>query len=503
MLLDCDPGQKIPKALDAAMPAVAALRTFDKSGAASSQHHVLVLWGRGGAFTAHCKLERIGDELGSIRVTIANINTLLAQRSRMMPAASEPEPYGGSLERLERRAGSRSSQTDADSRVLNLASSVARNVDVVSKPVEAPEPDVQRDDRTVLRMIAQRIEEGVRLGAVPQRAVDQIESAAPPVEPNRSEGEQQISPIAPAAGLVGTIVAKSAGGGKADASQLPDADQVTLSEILAQTAHDIKTPLSAISAAAEIIRDERLGPAGNERYRTYAADIHASARHALDIVDRLMRLPGAAAILSTKADAALPLTGGTAAPSPAPASVVPAALEAATSPVVPAPIAAAPPVTIDVNALVAGCVAELTPLIEAQQLHLSAQLDPTSPYAGIDAIGMKQALLNLLTNAMKFTASGGAIQVETAQLASGDVAISVSDNGHGMTKGAIARHLNGEGAKKRTKTGLGLGLPQVREFCQLNGAALAIDSTLGRGTRATMTFPAGTVEPMQAQLQML
>ena len=267
---------------------------------------------------------------------------------------------------------------------------------------------------------------------------------------------------------------------------LPDAtppfSPAALAQLLAQTAHDIKTPLSAISAASEIIRDERLGPAGNERYRGYAADIHASARHALAIVDRLMRMPSPEdSPANTHADSPR-----------APENTMPSMAQPEASP----EAALVPPPSVDLNALVAGCAQELKPLTDAHQLHLNMRLDPAAPHVVADAVGLKQSLLNVLTNAMKFTPAGGTLHLATEKLSSHGVRVSVRDTGCGMTKGAIARLLNPDdgtsssanAAKGRTATGLGFGLPQVRAFCRANNAQLAIDSTLNRGTVVSLMF---------------
>jgi len=333
------------------------------------------------------------------------------------------------------------------------------------------------------------------------------ESAAPthpalshpaPIPPARAERETNDNAARPAdekpvdaARAVEPAAATSHTQNSQGAFNQPDANDAALSdrralaEVFAKTAHDIKTPLSAISAASEIIRDERLGPSGNERYRTYAADIHASARHALAIVDRLMKMPlalddAAAGIETVAASAPQAHT------QPEPADALQPQPRAPRQPHVQ---------DVDLNALISASAAELRPLMEDHSLRLSLRLEPGAPRIAADAVALKQALLNLLTNAMKFTAAAGTIHIETdARAQNGGVKITVRDTGRGMTKGAIARHLDAEAgapAKNKTETGLGLGLPQVRAFCHEAGATLAIDSTLGRGTAVSLTFPAG------------
>ena len=122
-------------------------------------------------------------------------------------------------------------------------------------------------------------------------------------------------------------------------------------------------------------------------------------------------------------------------------------------------------------------------------LHLKTrhaeQIVPLPQIVEADAVGLKQSLLNILTNAMKFTAPGGALYVETERLGEKGVAVRVRDPGPGMTKGAVARLLTdraGPASDKKPAIRPGLGLPQVRAFCRANNAELSIDSILKRGT---------------------
>ncbi len=448
------------KALDAAMPAMNQVRRFASKGpTAEHELDTLVFWGQLGSVRARCRLEHVAGQTAEplVRVTVLNAAELIMQHTKTDRALNEPDGAQTRMDHFERHAS---------------------------------DLDTFRDDRAILQLIARRIEDGVKLTAVsqsPERLNPydwdtnvSSNSAAVSAQANTEyEKTHQTSSVKP------TDVPEPAIFEANDNSTLkldatadelnPDAntsdveasasreqdleatlDQSELAALFARTAHDIKTPLSAISAASEIIRDERLGPSGNERYRAYAADIHASARHALAIVDRLMKMPPA-------------LEG-----QPHPARATPE----------PDPI-----VSVDLNALISGCVAELRPLMDAQNLALTMRLDASGPRALTDALGLKQSLLNVLTNAMKFTPPGGTIHIETETLLARGARVSVRDTGRGMTKGAIARQLDMDaGLPAPTATGLGLGLPQVKAFARTTGAALGIDSTLGRGTTVSLTF---------------
>lgn len=256
----------------------------------------------------------------------------------------------------------------------------------------------------------------------------------------------------PSAGVAETLA------GQDVASAMEKEEHDAPAQHLAKLAHELKTPLSAIVAAAEIMKDERFGSIGNDRYRGYAVDIHDSARHALGVINRML---------------------GQKAP-----EVEKPVLEFA---------------EVDLNAIVEGSVSAMLPLAERAGLALTSDLAPRLPHVVADPMSLKQILLNLLTNAIKFTGSGGSVEVATAYSLNGPVTLVVRDTGAGMSASEITRYLQADGGSplfRREKGGLGLGLPLVRALSEANGARLDIDSTPGKGTTATVTFPKGRVIPV-------
>ena len=229
----------------------------------------------------------------------------------------------------------------------------------------------------------------------------------------------------------------------------------------AKLAHELKTPLSAIVAASELMRDERFGPVGDERYRAYAAGIYDSAHHALSVINAML------------GDA------------PAHAAEATAFAE------------------LDLNHLVGQVGVSVSALLEAAGLTVEAKLEPGLPHVVADAVTVRQMLLNLVTNAMRATPAGGHIVLATSYELAGPVHVTVSDTGCGMTESEIAHVLTpdrdvggNDGVAPRSHGGLGLGLPLILRLARLNGANVAITSTLGSGSVVAITFAADRVIPV-------
>ncbi len=228
---------------------------------------------------------------------------------------------------------------------------------------------------------------------------------------------------------------------------------------VAKIAHELRTPLSAIVAASEVMRDEQFGPIGDERYRTYAKDIHDSAQHVLNVVNRVLA--------HRAADADVDAFAFT---------------------------------DIDVERLVDGMVSTMQPLAQRARLSLSARLEDEEgtdltghmPRVIADLTSLRQIMLNLLTNALKFTPDGGQVSVFATHEPGQGLKLGVSDTGIGMQPDEVASVLAGEGQSQegvREDRGLGIGLPLVRTLATQNGAELSIASNPGEGTTVTVRFP--------------
>jgi signal transduction histidine kinase len=226
----------------------------------------------------------------------------------------------------------------------------------------------------------------------------------------------------------------------------------------AMLAHELRTPLSAIVALAEVMKDERFGPVGNKRYLVYANDIYESARHGLSVLGAMLE------------------GGGSESTAPQPAQT-------------------------DVNETVSRCLSALRELAGKASVRLVADLGPDQWRLAIERRSLMQILLNLISNALKFTSPGGEITVATRNSPDGGLILSVSDTGAGMTRDQLERIRSGEFASAGIGSPRsGYGLPIVAALARGSGGRMEIDSAPGQGTRVSITFPSdrlvGTGSPL-------
>ncbi len=222
-------------------------------------------------------------------------------------------------------------------------------------------------------------------------------------------------------------------------------------EFLARVSHEVRTPLNSIIGFAELMLQERFGPIGNRRYTGYVEDIHQSGLYALSLLNDLLDI--------SKIEAGKFELNFTA---------------------------------VDVAEIVEDCVASLQPLAKRARILLRTSLAPDLPAVVADPRRLKQILLNLLTNAIKFTKEGGQVIVSGSMIA-GELRLRVHDNGVGMTKDEIAfamQPFHQLDTAPRKQTGTGLGLPVTKALVDANRARLVLTSEPDIGTSADVIFPA-------------
>lgn len=223
-------------------------------------------------------------------------------------------------------------------------------------------------------------------------------------------------------------------------------------EFLANMSHDLRTPLNAILGFSEMMRSEAFGPLGDRRYAEYVEDIHHSGSLLISLINDLLDI---------------------------------SKVEAGKYELVEE--------DIDVAALIHGCLRQLAAAAGAAQQTLAADVQPGMPLLRGDERVLVQILNNLLSNAVKFTPHGGRIGVSARTDAGGQILISVTDNGIGMTEEGLAKALQpfeqAHNARSREHKGTGLGLHLCDNFMRLFGGTLQIESRLGEGTTATIAFP--------------
>jgi PAS domain S-box-containing protein len=242
---------------------------------------------------------------------------------------------------------------------------------------------------------------------------------------------------------------------EADLSEAVAAAQIaerTRGEFLAQLSHELRTPLNAIIGFSEAIKEGYLGPLSTEKSQEYASDVHAASTHLLEIINDVLDL--------SRIDA-----GG---------------LELHDE-------------EIDVSELVEGSVRLVEGRAAHNMLELTTRVAPSLPKLRADPRLSKQTLLNLLTNAVKFTPQGGSVTVAANRRPDGGIEIAVSDTGVGIRPEDIQRALEpfgqvGDDAQRRAE-GTGLGLALARSIMELHGGTLDLKSEPGQGTEAILGFP--------------
>jgi len=225
---------------------------------------------------------------------------------------------------------------------------------------------------------------------------------------------------------------------------------------LANMSHELRTPLNAIIGFSEVMAAEMIGPLGDARYREYARDIHDAGKHLLEVISDLLDM--------SKIEAGK--------------------FELASE-------------WLDLGELIDGVAHLVRGRAREAGLSLHTVAPPGLPPVLGERRALRQVLFNLLGNAIKFTPTGGRIEVTAKTTADGGLAVRVTDTGIGIAPQNIAHALTPFGqvdcSLSREHGGVGLGLPLSQRLVELHGGRLEIVSAVGAGTTVSVLLPAERV----------
>jgi signal transduction histidine kinase len=159
---------------------------------------------------------------------------------------------------------------------------------------------------------------------------------------------------------------------------------------------------------------------------------------------------------------------------------------------------------VPLGEIIAECCTIVEPRARTARLRLTRNIPIGLPLVRVDQRAIKQIVLNLLTNAIKFNAKGGSVEAFCSVLPSGDIAFGVRDDGIGIAPEDQLRIFEPYGRARheiaRAQEGTGLGLPIVKGLVEAHGGRITLESELGRGTRVTITLPADRVSKITLAL---
>ena len=233
------------------------------------------------------------------------------------------------------------------------------------------------------------------------------------------------------------------------------------SDFLANMSHELRTPLNAINGFSDIMKKEMFGPLGDPRYKEYVNDILFSGQHLLSLINDILDMSKIEAGKMTLNHEIM-----------------------------------------QIDDMITQVIRIVRGRAEDNRLKLIYNVEQL-PEIEADPRAVKQVLLNLMTNAIKFTPEGGAVSCEVTPNSAGLI-VKISDTGIGIAQEDIDRlakpfeQIDSQHSRQHEGTGLGLALS--KSLVELHGGNFKIESTLGQGTSVIFTLPKTPVSkaPLQS-----
>lgn len=240
------------------------------------------------------------------------------------------------------------------------------------------------------------------------------------------------------------------------ATHQAEAANLAKSEFLANMSHELRTPLNAILGFSEILERETYGPLGSERYLEYAKDIRVSGEHLLDLINDVLD------VARIEAGALKPELG-----------------------------------EVEIAKVIEACRTMTENRALRGEISVECDIPDDFPLLRLDRRMTRQILLNLMSNALKFTPASGSVRVSAKREADGGATLRVTDTGIGIAPEhldlVVQPFKQVENAMQRSYDGSGLGLYLTKTMAELQGATMKIESELGRGTTVTIHYPDHTI----------
>lgn len=237
------------------------------------------------------------------------------------------------------------------------------------------------------------------------------------------------------------------------AKEQADSANHAKSTFLANMSHELRTPLNAILGFSEMMMKETFGPLGSEKYGEYMGDVHSSARHLLEIINEVLDM--------SKIEAGR--------------------VELDEE-------------YFDIADLIFSVERMMASRAFSSGLTIEENVEKGLPAFFADPRLVRQILINLVGNAVKYSQKNGTISIHAKKLGTGELQIVVEDNGVGIPKEKISEALEPFGqvnmsAESQSIQGTGLGLPLAKAMTELHGGSLILESDKGQGTKVTVIFP--------------